>query len=211
MKRLFLTSEFFVVAKHIFKHHLKERGLKVLFITTASETHVGTKDWVINDRKAFVDGGFRVIDFTITNKSKEQITKQFALADIIYSTGGNTFHYLKQIQQTGAAEIYKTEVLEKHKIYIGGSAGSIITSPDVSVKNFPNNPKYDPSIKSYKALHLVDFLIFPHWTRKDFENYYLQNQIKYAFTKSQPKIILLTDNQYVKVERDTYKIIDQND
>lgn len=211
MKRLFLASEFFVVADHIFKNFIKEKGLKVLFITTSSELHKEECSWVINDRAEYVKGGFKVKDFTITGKSKEQIAEAFADADIIHSVGGNTFHYLKQIQLTDSAVLYVDAVLNKNKIYVGSSAGSIITCPDISVKNYPGNRKADESLTDTKGLNLVNFIIMPHWSRKDFEETYLNHQMKYAFTKNEPKIILLPDNQYVRVVDDMYQVIDKND
>ncbi len=211
MKRLFLASEFFVVADHIFENFIKEKRLKVLFITTSSELHKEECSWVVKDRAAFVRGGFEVKDFTITGKSKDEITEAFASVDIIHSVGGNTFYYLKQIQLTDSADLYRDAVTNKNKIYIGSSAGSIVMCPDVSVKNYPENRKKDETLTDTKALNLVNFIIMPHWTREDFKTEYLGKQMDYAYTKNEPKIIPLTDNQYVRVVDDMYQIIDQND
>ncbi len=211
MKRLFLTSEFHVVAEHIFSNFIKEKGQNVLFIDTAAETIPGEHDWVVNDRKVFVGGGFNVTNFTITGKSKNEISNAFSKADIIFSTGGNTFYYLKQIQLTESAEIYRDAVCNKNKIYIGSSAGSIITCPDISVKNYPGNRKADESLADTKGLGLVNFIIMPHWSREDFKKMYLEDQMKFAYTTNEPKVILLPDNQYVRVVDDMYQIIDIND
>lgn len=210
MKKLFLCSEFYVVAAHIFENYLKDKSKKVLFIDTAAETIPGEHKWVVNDRKAFVDGGFNVTDFTITGKSKVEIKSAFNEADIIFSTGGNSYQYLYQIQQTDSANLYRDAVLNNGKIYIGGSAGSIITSPDISSR-FNRRKNVDlPAPDGTIGLGLVNFIVFPHWGRKDFEESYLKFQMPQAFKgNSKSKIILLTDNQYVRVVDEMYQIIDQ--
>lgn len=211
MKRLFLASEFFVVADHIFKNFIKDKTLKVLFITTAAESVPGDHSWVIKDRTEYVREGFDVTDFSISGKSQEEIAKAFASVDIIHNVGGNTFYYLNQIQLTNCTDIYRDAILNKNKIYIGSSAGSIVACPDVSVKNYPENPKADKSLTNTKALDLVNFIIMPHWTREDFKKMYLEDQMKYAYTMKEPKIIPLNDNQYIRVLDGMYQIIDKND
>ncbi len=209
-KKLFLCSEFFEVARHIFKIYLTDSSFKVLFIHTASETHKKeARTWAVNDRQAFVDGGFDVTDFSITGKSKIEIAEAFDKTDIIFSTGGNTYHYLDQIQQTDSADLYRKAILKDGKIYIGGSAGSIVTSPDISSRFNRRKTPNMPVLKSTQSLGLVDFIIFPHWGRVDFKESYLESQMPFAYREDAlSRIILLTDNQYVRVEGDMYQIVD---
>ena len=73
MRQLFLTSSVHAVANHIAKKiDLSKRNLLVV-IDTAAEVKEGDKQWLKNDRKALVDAGFEVIDYTITGKTKKEL------------------------------------------------------------------------------------------------------------------------------------------
>jgi len=48
----------------------------------------------------------------------------------------------------------------------------------------------------------------PHWGSINFKNMYLKNRIEIAYKENQVPLILLTDNQYIIVEENNFKIID---
>ncbi len=207
MKRLFLCSEFYAVANHIFTHFLTDKTLRVLFIDTAAEAIPGEHPWVLKDRKAFKEAGFDVTDFTITGKLREEIKSAFDKCDVIYSTGGNVFHYLQQIQKSASYDLYRDAVENKEKIYIGGSAGSMITAPDISSRNFPGNDHNLGNVSDFTALNLVNFMILPHWGREDKKEQALKHRLPHDFAQK-TGLIILTDDQYVRVVGDMYQIID---
>lgn len=205
MKRLFLTSSVNFVAHDIAKQ-IKGKKQKLLFITTAVEVVKGDLQWFRNDRKSLVRAGFIVTDYTITNKKKKEIDQAVENTDIIYMSGGNSFYLLQQIQQTHSAQIFRDHV-NKGKIYIGTSAGSIIAAPDIYPTYYLDKAKQAPKLKGYKGLSLVDFLVFPHWGSWHFKKLYLNHRLNQAYQEKY-KLILLNNYQYVLVEDDWYKIVE---
>jgi dipeptidase E len=213
MKRLFLASSIDKVAKDIAKNIGKDpKILKTAFILTAAEPkNIKEKglEWLKNDRKGLVDAGFNLFDYTITNKTSEQIEKDLKDCDVIHVNGGHTFYLLLQARKSDFDKFIK-KFINNGGIYIGSSAGSIIASPDIAIKREEATKEYDDELKTFEAFNLVNFIIFPHWAREDRKEKYLGHRLENSYiTKN--KIILLTDTQYVLVEDDMYKIIDINE
>ena len=178
--------------------------MKLAFIPTAAEVETGSLSWLHADRKALVDAGFDVFDFTFTNHTKEEIKAALDPIDIIMVSGGNTYFLLQEMQRSGAIEYIRTRV-EKGMVYMGSSAGSIVAGPDVKLTWGLDDPAKSPDLKSEKALHLTDVVVFPHWASPHFEAEYRTTMIS-AYTKGE-KIVLLTDDQYLWVRDDWYKIM----
>lgn len=205
MKKLFLTSSVSFVLPDIAKQ-LNQKDLKLLFVKTASEVEEGDLKWLKDDRKALVSAGFKVTDYTFTGKNKREIDKVIKETDIVFISGGNTFYLLEKIQQSKSADVIKNYI-EKGKIYIGSSAGSVIAGPDIYPIYRQDDAKKAPHLKGYDGLGLVDFVVFPHWGSDYFKKLYLNHRLEHAYT-TRHKIILLTDYQYVKVVGDTYQIVE---
>jgi len=204
MKRLFLTSSLRRVIKDLVRHIKDYKGMGLVFITTASEVEGGNKKWLKDDRDALVDVGFKVVDYTITGKNEKQIKNDLNEFDVICFSGGSTLYLLEKIQESNCIEVIRDFVLDG-KIYFGISAGSEIAATNVYSVYTPDDVKKASNLKGYKGLGLVDFIIFPHWGKKDFESVYFNFRLKHAYTTND-KIILLTNYQYVRVEGDMYKI-----
>jgi len=206
MKKMFLTSSVNFVAKDIAKYFGVTKNLKLLFITTAVEVEEGDLQWLKDDREALVNVGFNVSDYTITGKNKIEIRNDLEKTDIIYFSGGNTFYLLQQIQKSNCVDIIY-EVVNKGKIFIGSSAGSVIAGPDIYPVYMVDEVKKAPNLVNYKGLDLVNFVIFPHWGSEYFKSEYVNEKtIKYAYTEND-SLVLLNNYQFIIVEDDTYKII----
>lgn len=176
-----------------------------MFIDTAAEPK-GERDdleWLKNDRKALVDAGFKVSDYTITGKSRDQLETDLNEFDYIYLSGGNTAYLLEQSQKSGFVSLIK-ELVQKGKIYIGTSAGSIIAGPRL--------PDYfadeDAELENNDGYGFVNFTLLPHWGSEDFKERYLGERLKIVYKDDQVPLLLLTDNQYVHVQNDQIKIVD---
>ena len=202
---LFLTSSVHAVAHDIAKRVNLSKANKLVFIDTAAEPK-GERDdleWLKNDRRALVDAGFKVSDYTLTGKSKSQLEDDLKGFDYIYLSGGNTAYLLEQSQKSGFVSLIK-ELVQKGKIYIGTSAGSIIAGPML--------PDYfseeEAELKNKNGYGFVNFTILPHWGSEDFKERYLGERLKVVYKNDQVPLLLLTDNQYVHVQNDQIKIID---
>jgi len=206
MKRLFLTSSVHAVAYDIVKRVDLAKGNKLVFIDTAAEVETGDKTWLKNDRNALVDAGFEVSDYTITGKKKTKLEKDLAKFAYIYLSGGNTSYLLQQSQKSGFVSLIKELILEKGKIYIGTSAGSIITGPKIPLYLLEDNENI--KLSDTKGYGFVNFTILPHWGSVDFKEKYLSKRLNMVYKEDQVPLILLTDNQYVHIQDDHMEIID---
>ena len=203
-KRIFLTSSVNLVAKDIVKKLGGVKNKKILYIYTACEQKLG-EDWQREDKNALAESGFRVIDYTITNKTRAAIVKEVSQVDAIYFSGGNTFYLLEQIQLTKSANVFRKAVEEDGKIYIGTSAGSIVAGPDIYPSYQLDRAGEAKRLKGYKGLSLVDFVVLPHWGSKHFKSRYLNQGLAHNYN-TKNKLILLNDYQYIQIEDDWYRI-----
>lgn len=185
------------------------KGLKTVFITTASETEGPDLEWLHNDRRGLEDAGFDLFDYTITGKSSEQLEKDLKDIDVVYLSGGNTFYLLLQSRKSGFDKFVR-KFMDNGGIYIGTSAGSIVAATDIYVARRLEIKAYEDQLKTFEAFGLVDFVVFPHWGSEYFKDTYLDERIENAYVEGN-KIILLTDTQYIEVDGDMYKIIDVRD
>ncbi len=204
MKRLFLTSSVNFVAHDIAKH-INQKGLKFAFILTPTEVEEGDLEWLRKDRKALLDAGFKLTDYTFTGKTRDEVKDFLKDFDGIYMSGGNTFWFLGKVQESECAQII-IDFVNSGKLYISTSAGSIIAGPDIfptrNLEKFAKAPK----LANYKGLGLVDFIIMPHWGGQDFKMRYINDRLKNAYSEKY-SIILLPNSSYVMVEDDKFEII----
>lgn len=207
MKSIFLSSSVSFVAQDIANHLPKPaKGSKLLFIATPVEVEEGDLQWFKDDRNALVNCGFDVIDYTFTGKTANEINTQLDAIDVLYISGGNQFYLLKKIQETGCAQGIR-DFVSSGKSYIGCSAGSIVAGPDIRITKRIDEAVFAQNLTSFDGLSLVDFIIFPHWGSDYFKHVYMQYRLNLAYG-TKYKIILLTDNQYVWIKDDWYKIVD---
>ncbi|OGM11387.1 hypothetical protein A2Z22_01225 [Candidatus Woesebacteria bacterium RBG_16_34_12] len=210
MKKLYLASSIDQTAKSIAKDIGKDpKKLKLAFIITASEVEKGELDWLDDDRNGLIEAGFDLFDYTITGKTRKDIERDLGNVDVVHVNGGNSFYLMLQIRKCGFDEWIKSKV-NTGVIYSGSSAGSIVAAPNIEIAKKIATAEYEKKLKSYKGIGLVDFIILPHWGSEYFKDLYLKKRLEIAY-KPENKIILLNDYQYVKVEDDSYKIVDVRD
>lgn len=203
---IFLSSSIHTVAKHIAQSIGSPKKHKLTFVYTGAELGGLNRSWVKKHRQALVRAGFQISDYTLTGKSQQVIKRDLSATDIILMEGGNTCYLLQQIQQTKSASVI-CDLVKRGKIYIGSSAGSIVAGPNIHPYFYPNKTKDAPKLKGSKGLGLVDISIMPHWGRADKRRSYLNHRLAQVYN-AKSKIILLTDNQYLVVENNSYRIVD---
>ena len=167
MKELFLSSSFKDVATIFadFKQDLK--GKTVTFIPTASIVEK-VVFYVACGKKALEKLGLKVDILEISTAEPEEINTKLRNNDFIYVTGGNTFFLLQELKRTGADKIIAEEV-NAGKVYIGESAGAMITSPNVEYATAMDSVKKAPNLENFDALGLVPFYTVPHYTNSPFQ------------------------------------------
>ena len=204
MRELFLTSSVHAVAHDIAKRVDLENRRALVFIDTAAEVERGDKTWLKDERQALVDAGFTVSDYSITDKSHEQLEDDLCNYDVLYLSGGNTAYLLYQSQKTGFLSLVKELVGNRDKIYIGTSAGSIIAGPRLS--DYDSDER--PELENRECYGFVNVTIAPHWGSEHFRERYLGKRLKAVYNKDQVTLLLLTDYQYVHVRDDQMSVID---
>ena len=207
MTKLFLTSQIHTVADHIFQNIKSDfPNPKLAFISTAAENVNGDFSWQNEHKQSLINAGFKLSEYTITNKNYSQISKDLENFDIINVDGGDYFYFMYQAKQS-EFDKYILEQVQKGKLYIGTSAGSIAAASNLtSVRSDPAK-EYETKLGTYKGLGLVDFCILPHWGRQSSSAERRKQRILNNFNEDN-KLILLNDYQYVYVEDDMYKIVD---
>lgn len=167
MKKIFLTSSFKDVCNIFADFEKNLIGKTVTFIPTAS-TVEKVIFYVEAGKKALEKLGAVVEELDISTASHDEINTKLRNNDFIYVTGGNTFFLLQELKRTGADKIIIEEV-NAGKLYIGESAGAMVTAANIEYAKAMDNCKKAPSLRSFDALSLVDFYTVPHYTNFPFK------------------------------------------
>jgi dipeptidase E len=199
MKQLFLASYFSGAAKLLpdFAGNTCS-GKKVVFIPTASIVEKVTF-YVGADKKALEKLGLIIDELEISKASPDEIKTKINEADYIFVEGGNTFFLLQELKRTGTDKLIIKHI-NKGKLYIGASAGSMVLSKDIEYVKYMDDPDAASELKNdFTALSVVDFCVVPHCTN-------------FPFKKAAEKIIgeysvkldlrLISNNQVVTVDDD---------
>ena len=86
-------------------------------------------------------------------------------SDVIYLAGGNTFYFLKYLRKSGLIPQLQ-QFVEKGGVLAGLSAGAIILTPHIGTAgpSLPEPDDNDVKLKNRRALGLVRFEFYPHYT-----------------------------------------------
>lgn len=199
MSTLFLTSNFCTVAPKIATLiESSTKPAKALFITTAAEAEEGDKKWLNDDRTALMSLGFEVIDYTITGKTSTDFIVDFTDIKVVLVSGGNVFYLLEKAQLSGFIPFILKFVSLPGNIYIGSSAGAVITGPDIAPFSILDQPSAAPNLRTTTGFCFTDLLLFVHWGSDSFKNSYLQ-AVSTLYQVSR-KSILLTNHQFLYVK-----------
>lgn len=134
--------------------------MKVAFIPTAAEVEK-VKFYVKKGWKGLEDLGMQITELNISTTEAPKIKETIKNTDCIYISGGNTFYLLQELRKTGADELIKQHILTG-KLYIGESAGAMITAPNIEYVCLMDDPNEGKELTDFEALNVVDFSTVPH-------------------------------------------------
>lgn len=198
MKKLFLVSSFEDSADIFPDFENDLRGKTVTFIPTASKVEK-VVFYVAAGKKALEKMGLVVDELDISTATIAEITAKIKSNDFIYVTGGNAFFLLQELKRTGADKVIIDEV-NAGKLYIGESAGAMVTAPNIEYVKGMDSVKKAPGLENFDALDLVGFYTVPHYKNPPFKKITQKIMDTHSFTLNLSPIsnndaILVKDNE----------------
>lgn len=186
----------------------KPEDTSLVFVPTASNVEMGDKGWLIDDLVNLKNQNFKSIDIADISAVEEKVWRpKFEQADVLFFEGGNTYHLMRWINRSGLAKLLP-EFL-KTKVYVGLSAGSMVTAKDLALKL--SQIVYEEDLNETEdmpALGLVDFYFLPHLNSPWFKNL-REDFVKQATTGMNEKIYVMDDNSAIKVVDGTAEVVSE--
>lgn len=182
----------------------------MVFIPTASNVEKGDKDWLINDLINLKNLNLKKIDIAdISAIEKKLWLPRLEDADVLFFEGGNSFHLMEWVKKSGLKEIL-LELL-KTRVYVGLSAGSMITAKDLALIQSQILYGEDWERREDMAgLNYVDFYFFPHLNSPHF-NLRKEDVIRKAVKDMPEKVYALDDQSALKVVDGKVEIISEGE
>ncbi|MBI2065388.1 MAG: Type 1 glutamine amidotransferase-like domain-containing protein [Candidatus Yanofskybacteria bacterium] len=180
----------------------------LVFIPTASNVEKGDKDWLINDLINLKNLNLKEIDIAdISAIGKELWLPRMEEADVLFFGGGNSYHLMEWLNKSGLTEILPE--LLKNKVYVGLSAGSMVTGKDLALIQSQILYGEDWERKEDMAgLNFVDFYFFPHLNSLHF-NLRKEDIIRDAVKDIDGKVYAMDDNSALKIVDGKIEIISE--
>lgn len=183
---------------------------KIVFIPTASNVEIGGKDWFINDLVNIQKRNFAEIDIADISAVDREIW-EFKLrnADVLFFEGGYSYHLMEWMNKTKLTEMLPE--LLKDKVYVGVSAGSMITNKTLNLKI--SQIVYGEGLEREEemgGLNYVDFYFLPHLNSEWFPN------VRKGFIKKMAKgmeevIYAMDDQSAIKVVDGRVEVVSEGD
>lgn len=175
----------------------KPEDTSLIFIPTASNVEKGDKDWFINDLISIHKQNFKSVSIADISAVPEDIWRpQMEEADILFFEGGSTYHLMRWINKSGLAQSLPD--LLKNKVYVGVSAGSMVTGPDLALQLSQVIYGEDMGEEEMKGLNYVQFYFLPHLNSPYFPSCTEEKIAEAARTLSR-KIYALDDQSALKI------------
>lgn len=204
MKKMLLVSMFQNVTGILKKVEPELKNKTVTYIPTASKAEklgffVKIGKWTLRRL------GLTVDELDIYSASYETAKSKLEKNDIIYVAGGNTFYLLQELKRTGTDKLLADEI-NKGKLYIGESAGAILTAPDIGYSQKWIMWEKAPDLKDYSGLNVVDFYVVPHY-----KNWEMGKAAQIIIDKYSESLDLkvINDKQAIFIDNDKVKILDK--
>ncbi len=176
----------------------KPEDTSLVFIPTASNIEIGDKSWLINDPLNLKKLDLKSIEIAdISAVSQEVWLPKFEQADVLFFEGGNTYYLMEWIRRSGLEKILPA--LLKTKVYVGVSAGSMVTSKDLTLKI--SQILYEEDLdktENMLGLQYVDFYFLPHLNSQYFTKLCEENVCD-AVQGMTEKVYALDDQSALKV------------
>lgn len=186
----------------------KPENTSVVFIPTASNVEKGDKTWLIDDLINLKKQNFKSVDIADISAVGENIWRpKLEEADVLFFEGGDTYYLMEWINKSGLAHLLPN--LLKSKVYVGVSAGSMVTNKNLAlgISQIVYEEDLDKT-EEIPGLNFVDFYLLPHLNSPYFKNL-REDFIKESVRNIPEKIYVLDDNSALKVVDGKVEVISE--
>ena len=184
---------------------------KIAFIPTAMNVARGEKDWFVDDLFNIKQQGLKNFDIVdISALPRASWLPRLESADVLFFSGGNTYHLMRWLKESGLAELLPD--LLATRVWAGISAGSMVTNPSLALSSNDRKIYYEEQLgySSDDALGLVDFYIRPHFNSAHFPHATKDN-LENIGKNISGVIYALDDNSALKVIDGEVEIISEGE
>lgn len=133
--------------------------IRVAYISTATNPELD-KSYIYRDWEILNNLGVKYVEIDIAKYPDQTVVEVLTGTDVIWMAGGNAFYLLDVIRKQDFAG--KLRELIETKVYVGVSAGSIVTTPSVAVALVEPSDANDVGLTDFTGLGWVDFEVSPH-------------------------------------------------
>ena len=180
----------------------KTESKKILFIPTPTNVDE-YKKYIHLTQKVFEDFGYEVENFDISVFSEETVKEKISETKIVFVSGGNTFYLLQELKKKNLIS-YLREKIENGLLYIGESAGSVITAPNIGYADIVDDKALATELNDYTGLNLVDFYVVPHFEEEPFVE---SSRKVVELYKDKLDLKVINNKEVVLVENDDFRIV----
>lgn len=182
----------------------------LVFVPTAANVEEDISGWLKTDITNFQKLGFNKFDvIDISKTDREDWLSIFKEADVFVFGGGNEKYLLEWIRKTGIDKELQT--LLKSKVYVGISAGSMVTAKNLSLADSGKLYYEDFDRKDHlEGLGYIPFEIRPHLNSEYFKDVTIPNLEKIAGQIKHP-FYAIDDNTAVQVVNSKVTIISEGE
>ena len=179
----------------------KTESKKILFIPTATNVDE-YKKYIHLTQKVFEDFGYEVENFDISVFSEETVKEKISETKIVFVSGGNTFYLLQELKKKNLISYLRGKI-ENGLLYIGESAGSVITAPNIGYADIVDDKALATELNDYTGLNLVDFYVVPHFEEEPFVE---SSRKVVELYKDKLDLKVINNKEVVLVENDEFRI-----
>ena len=201
-----MTSRLFLISSNLALPHFTTvvshlaRGAKRAAVVTTAEPKLKERNRnAVLARNTLLAVGVPAVEFFDFDK---QPCADLAAFDLVYLAGGNPYHLLQRVRDTGADAVIE-DMVEAGRPIIGSSAGALLLGRSLNVVPIFDTSVPDLGCKDTDALRLVPFTVLPHTNRwkARFADY--AARVATARVLCRSEILEITDDEGLLIDGDT--------
>lgn len=191
---------------------------KIAFIPSGANADRGNKNWMIEHMNKIKERGYNIDIIELTALEPAAIKTALESVDVIFVGGGNAF-YLSYLMQKKGMFDYFHELLET-KVYAGISAGSMVAADSLRMSSQAlghDEILTDEDLddlgptgeSSGKTLHLVDFVVKPHFNSPEHIEVRNEEYIRSVANRVNKPIYAIDDQSALKIVDGNVEVISE--